>query len=253
MPPPPGPPSPSRAPALPARDREALAVRPEHRAGARAQAQDRASPRLRGRQRRLHRADALARRARRVVGEQEVLAQREAEVVGRHVDAAQVAVALEDDAEHVVGLALGPLGPAPEERDGGHARVVAGEAVGDDPHPGRAERRPEVVDDLHRLARVDAGEVGEDLVAQRRGPRAACADVRHRAGRDDELERVARAPPTGTSRCADSASSRRRTIAVSVVIAPTPAGDRSDPVRDGRADAALRPTGRAARGRAAGA
>src|SRR3954469_9425941 len=53
--------------------------------------------------------EALAWRPGRIVRQQEVLAQREARVVGRHVDAAQVAVALEDDAEHVVGLALGPL------------------------------------------------------------------------------------------------------------------------------------------------
>ena len=70
-----------------------------------------------GRQRQLHVADALAGRARGVVGEDEVLAQREGQVVGRHVDAAQVAVALEDDAEHVVGLALGPLGAVPQEGD----------------------------------------------------------------------------------------------------------------------------------------
>src|SRR4029078_2085309 len=45
-----------------------------------------------------------------VRGQVEVLAQREARVVGRHVDAAKVAVALERDPEHVVGLALHPLG-----------------------------------------------------------------------------------------------------------------------------------------------
>src|SRR5688572_2591786 len=54
----------------------------------------------------LHVPDAATRRTRGIVGQVEVLAQREARVVGRHVDPAQVPVALEDDPEHVVGLAL---------------------------------------------------------------------------------------------------------------------------------------------------
>ena len=111
----------------------------------------------------LHRPDAGARGAGRVVRQVEVLAQREALVVGRHVDAAQVAVALERDAEHVVGLALHPLGALPHERDRRDARVVARQAVGDDPQPVRRRGAPQVVDDLHDLARVDAGQVGEEL------------------------------------------------------------------------------------------
>ena len=97
----------------------------------------------------LHVADAHARRARGVVGQQEVLAQREAHVVGRHVDAAQVAVALEDDAEHVVGLALAPLGALPEEGDRGQSRVVARQVDDDDAQPVGRGVGPEVVDDLH--------------------------------------------------------------------------------------------------------
>src|SRR3954454_4195830 len=64
----------------------------------------------------LHVADAGTRRTRRVVGEVEVLPEGIALVVGRHVDPAQVAVALERDPEHVVGLALHPLGALPQER-----------------------------------------------------------------------------------------------------------------------------------------
>ena len=103
-----------------------------------------------------------------VVGQVEVLAQREARVVGRHVDPPQVAVALEDDPEHVVGLALHPLRAGPQAGDRGDARVVAGHAVRDHPQPVRGLRGPEVVDDLHVVAGVDAGEVGEDLEAELR-------------------------------------------------------------------------------------
>src|SRR5689334_14861548 len=59
-----------------------------------------------------------------VICQEEVLPQWEARVIGRHVDAPQVAIALERDPEHVVGLAFLPLGALPEERDRGHARVV---------------------------------------------------------------------------------------------------------------------------------
>src|SRR2546426_2474378 len=78
-------------------------------------------------------ADAAGRGLGGVVGEVEVLAQGEARVVGRHVDAAQVAVALERDPEHVVGLALLPLGALPEEGHGWDPRVIPGEAIDDDP------------------------------------------------------------------------------------------------------------------------
>src|SRR5580765_4783360 len=65
----------------------------------------------------LHVADTGAGGAGGVVGQVEVLAEREALVIGRHVDPAKVAIALEDDAEHVVGLALHPFGALPQ---GGH-------------------------------------------------------------------------------------------------------------------------------------
>ena len=45
------------------------------------------------------------------------------------------------DAEHVVGLALHPLGALPQEGDRRDARVVARQAVGDDPQPVRGRRR----------------------------------------------------------------------------------------------------------------
>ena len=77
-------------------------------------------------------------------------------VVGRHVDPAQVAVALERDPEHVVGLALHPLGALPQERDRRDARIVARQAVGDDAQPVRRRLAPQVVDDLHDLAGVHA-------------------------------------------------------------------------------------------------
>src|SRR3954447_19946343 len=70
-------------------------------------------------------SEPLAGRSGGVVGQQEVLAQREARVVGRHVDPSKVAVALEDDAEHVVGLTLGPLGALPDEGHARDARVIA--------------------------------------------------------------------------------------------------------------------------------
>ncbi len=116
----------------------------------------------------LHVADAGAGRAGRIVGQVEVLAEREALVVGRHVDPAQVAIALERDPEHVVGLALHPLGALPQEGDRRDARVLARQAVGDDPEPVRRRLAPEVVDDLHLGPGVDAGEVGEELEAELR-------------------------------------------------------------------------------------
>ena len=171
----------------------------------------------------LHGAHAHARRARGVVGQQEVLAQREALVVGRHVDAAQVAVALEDDAEHVVGLALGPLGAVPEEGDRRHARVVARQAVGDDAQPVRARaatrggRRPACV-----VPGVDAGEVGQQLEAQlrvvvqgahARRSRDPAAMTRSRSCRRARRRRHERGARRG-------APARRRSSAVSVTDLP---------------------------------
>ena len=139
----------------------------DQRAGAGAHAQDAASrPDSARLECHLHGPHAQARRARGVVGHQEVLAQREALVVGRHVDAAQVAVALEDEAEHVVRLSLGPLGAVPQEGDRRQPRIVARQAVADDPQPVGRERRPQVIDDLEHHARVHAGKVGEQLEAE---------------------------------------------------------------------------------------
>src|SRR5206468_2319368 len=61
----------------------------------------------------LHRPDPTARRSGRVVRQEEVLAEWEALVVGRQVDPPEVAIALERDAEHVVGLAFHPLRALP--------------------------------------------------------------------------------------------------------------------------------------------
>ena len=168
-----------------------LAVGPDDRTGAGAGAHDRLAAHLARRQRRLHVADALARPARGVIGHGEVLAQGEGQVVGRHVDAAQVAVALEVDAEHVVGLALAPFGTGPQEGDRGHARVLAGQAVGDDAQPVGRERAPEVVDDLHGHAGVDAADVGQQLEAQVAVLAQRAHDQRHRGRLDDQLDGVA--------------------------------------------------------------
>ncbi len=135
----------------------------------------------------LHRPDTGARGAGGVVGQVEVLAQREALVVGRHVDPAQVAVALERDAEHVVGLALHPLGALPQERDRGHPGVVARQPVGDDAQPVRRRLAPQVVHDLHVPAGVDAAQVGEELEPERRLVVQRGQQLGHVAGRDADL------------------------------------------------------------------
>jgi len=114
----------------------------------------------------LHRSDARAGRPSGIVGQEEILAQWEALIVGGHVDPAEVAVAFERDPEHVVGLTLHPLGPLPHEGDRRHARIVARQAVGDDAQPVRRGVAPEVVDDLHGRTRVDAGQIAQELKAE---------------------------------------------------------------------------------------
>ena len=132
-------------------------------------------------------ADAHAGRAGRVVGQVEVLAQREARVLGRHEDAAQVAVALEDDAEHVVGLALQPLRARPQESDRGAARVLARQALDDDAQPVGAPLAPQVIDHLHRRRRCPRR-------PGRPGSRSACrwrrGRVRRTSGRSAGAIRI---------------------------------------------------------------
>ncbi len=111
----------------------------------------------------LHVTLAGAGRSGGVVGQEEVLAQGEAGVVGRHVDPAQIAVALEADAEHVVGLPLRPLGTLPQEGDRGHPGVVALDPVRDHPEPVGRRAAPEVVDDLHHLPGVHPAQVDQEL------------------------------------------------------------------------------------------
>ena len=142
----------------------------------------------------LHVADTAARRSGGVVRQVEVLAQREARVVRRHVDPPQVAIALEDDPEHVVGLALHPLGALPQEGRRRHARVVARQAVGDHAQPVRRRGAPEVVDDLHLLAGVDAGEVGEHREGEVRLVMQAAQDVDDVARADPDLGLVVALP-----------------------------------------------------------
>ena len=103
------------------------------------------------------------RRVGRVVGEQEVLALRERAVVRRHVDASQVAVALEHDPHHVVHLALVEHRAFPQAGDGRDVRIGPVDG-GADAQPGRMAGRVEVVDDLEPLAHavVDRGGIGED-------------------------------------------------------------------------------------------
>jgi hypothetical protein len=59
-----------------------------------------------------------------------------------------------------------PLGARPEERERRGARIVARQAVSDHPQPVRRGDAPQVVDDLHGLARVHAGQVGEEFEAE---------------------------------------------------------------------------------------
>src|SRR5579884_348052 len=60
-------------------------------------------------------------------GEREFLAQREIGITLPHQDAAQVGMAGEADAEHIVGFALVPVGSRPESDGAGHGRLgVAG-------------------------------------------------------------------------------------------------------------------------------
>src|SRR5947207_9924730 len=59
-----------------------------------------------------------------LLGLDEVLAQRVSRPVLRHEDAAEVRVALEDDAEEVEDLALLPVGVAPQAGNRGDDRVV---------------------------------------------------------------------------------------------------------------------------------
>ena len=149
-------------------------------------------------------------RARGVVGQVEVLAEREARVVRRHEDPAQVAVALEDDPEHVVGLALEPLGALPEEGDRRDRGASRGRGRRRSPAASRSGRAPEVVDDLHRRPGVDAGQVGQELEAEgparRGGPAGRPARPRARSG--SRSRRGAGGP--GPARTSPNRSSRRR-------------------------------------------
>ena len=128
-------------------------------------------PRLRA----LERVHAVRRRVGGVVGQDEVLALREGPIVGRHVDPPQVAVALEDDAHHVVHLALVEHRALPHVGDRPDPRVGAIDA-GAHAQPRRMLPAEEVVDDLEvRVdAVVDRRLVGEHeerevgIVAQRR-------------------------------------------------------------------------------------
>src|ERR671914_92049 len=93
-----------------------------------------------------------------VVGEQDGLAPhrevaplREALVVLRHQDPAQVGVAVEDHAEHVVDLALLEVGRGEEVDDGGQARFVDAEPGLDVQPVGALHREQLVVDPQARL------------------------------------------------------------------------------------------------------
>jgi hypothetical protein len=118
-----------------------------------------------------------------VARHREVLAQRMADeaVVGQ--DAAQVDMALEDDAEHVEGLALEPVGRRPQVGDRGHhGQVVVGREHLQAHAPVQAHRQQVRHDAVARTlpglvlpgAVVDAAQVDQLLELQRRGRRAAC-------------------------------------------------------------------------------
>src|SRR3954469_8455351 len=109
-----------------------------------------------------------------------VLALREPLPVVGHQDPAPIGMAGEIDAEHVVDLALEPVGGRPDAGDGGHGGVLAGADL--DPHTMAVARRVEAVDEIEPplFARrpVDGGDVGAEVerrvrriaqVVQRRG------------------------------------------------------------------------------------
>src|SRR3954464_1551026 len=104
-----------------------------------------------------------------VTPERKVLALREALEPFPHVDPAQVRVALEPDPVHVPGLALMPVGGAPDPRHRRHPRRIAEAAL--DPNAPYVRQRIEVVH--HLVARrlgimIDPADVGQEIEPQRR-------------------------------------------------------------------------------------
>src|SRR5436309_9019131 len=97
--------------------------------------------------RRLQQALTRGRDAVVLLGLDEVLAQRVSRPVLRHEDAAEVGVALEDDAEEVEDLALLPVGVAPQAGHRGDDRIVA-RRVDLEREEVAVRVRVEVVDDL---------------------------------------------------------------------------------------------------------
>ena len=104
-----------------------------------------------------------------VAPQRKVLALREALEAFPHVDPAQVGMALEPDPVHVPGLALMPVGGAPDPRHRRDARRIAEAAL--DANAPFVRQRIEVV---HRLVArrfgimIDPADVGEEIEPQRR-------------------------------------------------------------------------------------
>src|SRR2546428_5032031 len=127
-----------------------------------------------------------------LLGLDEVLAQRMPRPVLRHEDAAEVGVALEDDAEEVEDLALLPVGVAPQAGERGDDRIVA-RRVDLEREEVAVRVRVEVVDDLDHasLRVVDAGEVGEAVELEPRLGLQEAAHLDDLRGRDRRAQVVA--------------------------------------------------------------
>ena len=170
----------------------------------------------------LQRDDAGRRGVGRVIGQDEVLALREAAVVGRHVDAPQVAVAVEDDAHHVVHLALVEHGALPQPGDGRDVRIGAIHAAAE-AQPGRMQVRVQVVDHLEmRVILPRPVVVDRRRVAQ---PPEACSSGSSRTAVSSSM---LRAPSAWTSTVSSSvhrlgASSGKRSVSART-SAPAAAG-----------------------------
>ena len=147
--------------------------------------------------------------------ERVVLALRVALPVVRHQDPGQGRVAVEDDAEHVVGLPLLPVGGRVDAGDARHVRVLDGHRdLQPDPAPVRHRRQ--LVDDVQPplvgAEVVDTGHRRAQLEAQRRRRRASsgtprrCAPARCAASARPGRRRPSRSRRRSSAYASSSAS-----------------------------------------------
>src|SRR3989442_15810361 len=145
-----------------------------------------------------------------LLGLDEVLAQRMPRPVLRHEDAAEVGVALEDDAEEVEALALLPVGVAPQPGNRGDDRIVT-RRVDLEREEVAVRVGVEVVDDLDHvpLRVVDAGEVGEAVELEPRLRLQEAAHLDDLRGRDRRAQVVATRAREAADRAAEAGPQAR--------------------------------------------